>query len=83
MGAHSLLKLFELQPILNALNSPEGKWIYSLNYNGLITLINKEREKLEIEQRIIDTKKPIEHKPENVSHIPKQQTRKTVLNQLD
>jgi len=82
MAAHSLLKIFSIEPILAALNSSDGKWIYSLNYAGLTELIVREQKKIEFEQRIIDSRKPIDHKPENVAHIPKVQTKPNIFDKL-
>ena len=82
MAAHSLLKLFDFQSILNTLNSPDGKWMYSLTYEGLIPLIQQEQKKMNFEKKLIDSREPIEHTPQNVTHVPKPQTRKTKLDSL-
>lgn len=82
MASHSLLKVFELEPILAALNSDDGKWIYSLNYKGLFQLIVREKNRLEVEQKLIDSRPTIVVSPENVNHVPKQQSKKNTFTKL-
>jgi len=54
--AHGLLKLFSPESIINALNSKEGSWIYSLSYKGLVEIIKNH----EVKDRVVDVEEHIE-----------------------
>lgn len=47
LAAHSLLKIYEPEEIILAINRKDAKWIFSLRFPGLNQIILEEKEKLD------------------------------------
>ncbi len=82
IAANSLLKLFELEVILAALNSKDGNWIYSLNQPKLIDLAKREEARITIERKFAETSKKLEYDPANINAVPKVQGKSNAISKL-
>lgn len=86
IASHSLLKLFDMQDILDALRSPKANWIYSLSYRGLPDIINtfvKSREKARVvRQDMKNVELDIDNSQETIAK-PRTQNRKNLLDSLE
>jgi len=60
MAAHTLLKVYSAQAILNTLKRKDCQWQYSLRANGIPEAIDEEQKKLDKEVKLIEESKKVE-----------------------
>ena len=65
-SANSLLKIYDFEVIKAALNTKEGKKIYSLGAKWLIPILETEAMKFSHKQRAVPEKEPEDTKPPEV-----------------
>lgn len=85
IAAHSLLKIFDMQDILNGLRCKEGNWIYSLQYRGLVDIIQNEKNKQAAAVKPkLTVPTDIENKNEAITTVkPKIQKQENLLEKLE